>query len=233
MRLVLSLFSIYVCIAAPVVFAIDQFIMWSPMFEFCMVPYGLPFSGATVDDWVALGESSELRLIDEGDSAVYINHGDGSNAACTSNAAQYVKIGVESSMARYSHNRAHRNVVFDDLMLREIPFQNAVVKVKVVHVPSENIRELECLLEGYGIIHAFTYPANSWLRAFSLRDAILTALRSHGRASCNTRIVLIRAGTNEAIKLSALVWTPSDFGRTRAEAKSLQMLCWSTMIFAK
>ena len=95
------------------------------------------------------------------------------------------------------------------------------MQVKVAHVPSENIRELECLLEGYGIIHAFTYPANSRLRAFSLRDAILTALRSHGRASCNTRIALIRAGTNEAIKLSALVWTPSDFGRTRAEAKSL------------
>ena len=134
---------------------------------------------------------------------------------------KYVKIGVESSVARYSHSRAECNLVYDDFVIREIPSQNAVVKVKVVHFPLENIRKLECLLDGYGMIHTATCPANERLRAFCLRDTILTALRLLERASCNTKIALIRAGNNEAIKLSALVWTPSDFDRARSKAKSL------------
>ena len=198
-------------------FVIVEWTMWSPTYEICTVPYGIPFLGATVDDWVALGKSSELRLIDDGDSTLNINLGDWSNSACSRSSLKYVKIGMENNMGRYSHDRA----LHDDFVLRKIPLQHAVVKVKVVHFPSENIRKLECLLDGYGTIHAATYPANERLRAFCLRDTILTALRSHERASCNTKIVLIRAVANETIKLQALVWTPSDFDRTRAKAKSL------------
>ena len=95
--------------------------MWSPMYEICMVPYGLPFLGATVDDWVALGKSSESGLIENGDSAIYVNLGDYRISACTSNTVKYVKIGVESSMARYAHSRAECNLVYDDFMIPEIP----------------------------------------------------------------------------------------------------------------
>ena len=191
--------------------------MWSPTYEICMVPYGIPFLGATVHDWIALGRSSELRLNDDGDSTININLGDWSISGCSRSSLKYVKTGMEHDMGRYAHDGA----VHDDFVLRKIPLQNAVVKVKVVHFPFENIRKLECLLDGYGTIHAATYPANERLRAFCLRDTILTALRSHERASCNTKIVLIRAGTNETIRVNALVWAPTDFDRTRAKAKSL------------
>ena len=164
-----------------------------------------------------LGSRASFRLIDDGDSTIIINLGDWSNSVCSRSSLKYVKIGVENNMGRYSHDRA----VHDDFVLRKIPLQNAVVKVKVVHFPSESICNLECLLDGYGTIHAATYPANERLRAFCLRDSILTALRSRERVSCNAKIVLIRAGANDTIKLIALVWTPSDFDRARAKAKSL------------
>ena len=163
---------------------IVKWTMWSPTYEICMVPYGLPFLGASVDDWLALGKSSELRLVDDGDLTININLGDWSNSACSRSSLKYVKIGMEHGMGRYSHDGA----VHDDFVLRKIPLQNAAVKVKVVHFPFENIRKLECRLDGYGNIHAATYPANERLRAFCLRDTILTALRSHERISCNTKI---------------------------------------------
>ena len=196
---------------------IVKWTMWSPTYEICMVPYGLPFLGASVDDWLALGKSSELRLVDDGDLAININLGDWSNSACSRSSLKYVKVGMEHGMGRYSHDAS----VHDDFVLRKIPLQNAAVKVKVVHFPFENIRKLECRLDGYGDIHASTHPANERLRVFCLRDIIRTALRSRERISCNTKIVLIRAGSNATMTLNALVWTPMDFKRSRAKAKSL------------
>jgi len=48
------------------------------------------------------------------------------------------------------------------------------------------------------------------LRYWQLRDSILEALRSGWQASCNTKVVLTRAGSTEVLGPCLLVWTPPD-----------------------
>jgi hypothetical protein len=120
-------------------------------------------------------------------------------------------------MVRYAHDTA----VYDDLTLRKVPLQNANVIVHIKHGALDNSRHVECLLDGYGIIHNSTHSANERLRGWQLRDIILKASRSGWQASRNTKIVLIRAGSTEILKLSLLVWIPPDFGHPRADESCL------------
>jgi hypothetical protein len=123
-------------------------------------------------------------------------------------------------MMRYSHDTG----VYRDLMLGKIPFQFANVIVHIKRRALDNFRDVECVLDGYGLVYNATYSSNERLRGYQLRDAILQSLHSNGQASGNTKIALVRSGSNEVIKLSLLVWIPSDFGRHKGKAKSLPEL---------
>ena len=139
-----------------------------------MVPHGQPFSGSAVSDWILLQKSGEVRLQAEGDSVIYVNRR--LDYLDQSNFLRYVKIGLESDVMRYSHDTA----VYDDLMLRKVPLQNANVIAHIKRGALDNSRHVEYLLDGYGIIHNSTHSANERLRGWQLRDVILTALRSDG-----------------------------------------------------
>ena len=184
-----------------------------------MVPHGSPFRDAAADDWIVLGKWSESRLIIDDNAALYINSFGRENRAL-----KYIKIGVDHGMHRYAHSRA-KDGEYDDLVLRKIPLQNGIVKVDVVHCPSSRSRKLECRFQGGEVFHSHTYPERENLRTFSLQDILLTALRSRGQASCNTKIVLVRVGTDRVIKPDAFVWQPgeihfpSDRGRS-SESRS-------------
>jgi hypothetical protein len=158
------------------------------MYEFCTVPHGQPFTEAAVDDWILLQKSGELRLEAEGDSVVYINRT--LDDIDQGTFLRFVKIGPDGDMVRYAHDTARYN----DLMLRKVPLQNASVIVHVKHGALDNSRHVECLLDGCGIIYASTHSASERLRGWQLRDSILEALRSGWQASCNTKVVLTRAG---------------------------------------
>ena len=69
------------------------------MFEFCMVPRGVPFLEAIVTDWCVLGKSSELRLIDDGDASIFISPPGANNTFL-----KYNKVGLEQCMSRYERN---------------------------------------------------------------------------------------------------------------------------------
>ena len=182
------------------------------MYEFCTVPHGQPFTEAAVDDWILLQKSGELRLEAEGDSVVYVNRT--LDDIDQGTFLRFVKIGLDGDMARYAHDTAR----YCDLMLRKVPLQNATVMVRVKRGA---LRHVECLLDGCGIIYNPTHWASERLRGWQLRDSILEALRSGWQASCNTKIVLIRAGSTEILKLSLLVWIPPDFGHPRADQSCL------------
>jgi len=174
------------------------------MYEFCVVPHGQPFTGAAVDDWILLQKSGELRLGAEGDSVVYVNRT--LDDVDQSTFLRFVKIGQDGDMARYAHDAAR----YKDLMLRKVPFQNASVIVRVKRGALDNSRHVECLLDGCGIIYNSTHSASERLRGWQLRNSILEALRSGWQASCNTKIVLARAGSTEVLEPGLLVWIPPD-----------------------
>ena len=177
--------------------------MCSPLYEFCLVSHGSPFRGATVYDWIALGKSSESRLVADDNAALYINP----LGRLSRGALKYIKIGVDQGMARYAHSGAVYEE-YDDVVLRKVPLQIAVVSVDVIACPWRRTRELECRLQGCDVIFSDTYSECENLRAFKLQDNLLTALRSRGRASCNTKIVLIRVGLKTVISPAAFVWDP-------------------------
>ena len=178
--------------------------MYCLMYEFCTVPHGQPFTEAAVDDWILLQKSGELRLEAEGDSVVYVNRT--LDDIDQGTFLRFVKIGPDGDMVRYAHDTARYN----DLMLRKVPLQNASVIVHVKHGALDNSRHVECLLDGCGIIYTSTHSASERLRGWQLRDSILEALRSGWQASCNTKVVLTRAGSTEVLGPCALVWIPPD-----------------------
>ena len=178
--------------------------MSSPIYEFCMVSHGSPFRDAAADDWIVLGKWSESRLIIDDNTALYINPFGRENRAL-----KYIKIGVDFGMPRYAHSRGNYEE-YDDIVLRKIPLQNGIVTVDVVHCPSSRSRKLECRFQGGDVFHSHTYSEHQNLRTFSLQDILLTALRSRGHASCNTKIVLVRVGTDRVMKPDAFVWQPGE-----------------------
>ena len=166
-----------------------------------MVPHGSPFRDATVDDWMALGKSNESRLFADDNAALYINP---LGRECR--ALKYIKIGVDQGMARYAHSMALYEE-YDDMVLRMVPLQNAVVRVKVLECSSSRSRKLECRFQDGNLVHSETYGERENLRAFRLQDILLTALRSRGQASCNTKIVLVQ---ERVILPSAFLWEPGE-----------------------
>ena len=149
-------------------------------------------------------KSGELRLEAEGDSVVYVNRT--LDDVAQSTFLRYVKIGLDGDMVRYAHDTGR----YDDFMLRKVPLQNASVIVRVKHGALDNSRHVECLLDGCGIIYTSTHSASERLRGWQLRDSILQALRLGWQASCNTKIVLTRAGSTEVLGPCLLVWIPPD-----------------------
>ena len=100
---------------------------------------------------------------------------------------------------------------YDDIVLRMVPLQNAVVRVDVRECPTSRSRKLECRFQGSSaVFHNHTYPLRQNLRAFRLQDILLTALRSRGQASCNTKIVLVRVGPEAVISPAAFLWEPGE-----------------------
>ena len=166
-----------------------------------MVPHGSPFRDATVDDWIALGKSNESRLFADDNAALYINPFGMENKAL-----KYIKIGVDQGMARYANSVA-MYTEYDDMVLRVVPLQNAVVRVNVLECPSSRSRKLECRFQGGDLVHSESYGERQNLRAFRLQDIILTALRSRGQASCNTNIVLVQ---ERVILPAAFLWKPGE-----------------------
>ena len=184
---------------------LSQPTMCSPIYDFCMVPHGSPFRDAAADDWIALGKSSESRLIDDDNAALYIKP-----LGMGSRALKYIKIGVEHGMARYAHSLAMYEE-YDDMVLRMVPSQNAVVRVDVLHCLATRSRKLECRFQGSNVVfHSHTYPLRESVRAFRLQDILLTALRSRNQASCNTQIVLVRVGPETVISPAAFLWEPGE-----------------------
>ena len=59
-------------------------------------------------------------------------------------------------------------------------------------------------------IYNSTHSASERLRGWQLRDSILEASRSGWQASCDTKIVLTRAGSTEVLEPGLLVWIPPD-----------------------
>ena len=174
------------------------------MYEFCMVPHGSPFRDAASDDWIALGKSSEMRLIHDVEAAIYINC-----LGMASRALQYIKIGVDHGMARYAHSRAMYEE-YDDMVLRMVPLQNAVVGVDAVHCPSSRTRKLECRFQCGDLVYRDTYSVSANFRALSLQEILLSALRSRGQASCNTKIVLVQVGSERVIKPDDFLWQTEE-----------------------
>ena len=170
-----------------------------------MVPHGSPFRDADADDWIALGKSSESRLEHDDNAALDVNP-----LGRESRALKYIKIGVDQGMARYAHSSAMYEE-YDDIVLRMVPLQNAVVRVDVRECPTSRSRKLECRFQGSSaVFHNHTYPLRQNLRAFRLQDILLTALRSRGQASCNTKIVLVRVGPERVISPAAFLWEPGE-----------------------
>ena len=92
------------------------------MFEFCMVPRAEPFLEANVTDWCALGKSSELRLIDNGDASIFINPPGADNTFL-----KYNKVGVEQGMSQYEHSTS----MYADVVLRKTYLATARVELNV------------------------------------------------------------------------------------------------------
>ena len=107
-----------------------------------MVPHGSPFRDADPDDWIALGKSSESRLEHDDNAVLYINP-----LGRESRALKYIKIGVDQGMARYARSVAMYEG-YDDMVLRMVPLQNAVVRVDVRECPTSRSRKLECRFQG-------------------------------------------------------------------------------------
>lgn len=178
-------------------------------FEYAMLDDG-PFSPGT-SRWFALGKVSEEKFSSDQACPLFINPG--GIMTCSGSNLRYTKTGMAGNWPRYTHTKH----VYQDIVIRPVPLQNATVNVNVIQYPQDGSVQVEAYLDGHGVVYSKQFMITERLQASKVHNCIIKFLNTGGHVSCNTKLKLSSFGTNIVLKGNALLWVPA---RVRAAPKA-------------